>query len=214
MRRPLLLLLTCLPGVGLCHAQHYSPADILQWPERSFAAATRYQLDPLDGSPLLRADCSDRQASARYLEQQIDLRQTPVLRWSWTISQPFSGLNERSREGDDYPVRLYVVKDGGLLPWRTLAVNYVWSSSQPVGSHWPNAYTANAQMLAVSSGAPQGKVMLERNVREDFQRLHGQTLDQIDGLAIMTDCDNSGQSVSGWYGSIEWLPATSSSTGR
>ena len=82
MRRPLLLLLTCLPGVGLCHAQHYSPADILQWPERSFAAATRYQLDPLDGSPLLRADCSDRQASARYLEQQIDLRQTPVLRWS------------------------------------------------------------------------------------------------------------------------------------
>jgi len=57
-------------------------------------------------------------------------------------------------------------------------------------------------------------VPLERNVREDFQRLHGQTLDQIDGLAIMTDCDNSGQTVTGWYGTIEWLPATSGATGR
>jgi len=111
-------------------------------------------------------------------------------------------------------VWLYVVKDGGLLPWRTLAVNYVWSSAQPVGTHWPNAYTANAQMLAVSSGVPAGMTTLERNVREDFQRLHGQTLDQVDGVAIMTDCDNSGQSVTGWYGSIEWLPATSSSTDR
>ncbi|WVM91389.1 DUF3047 domain-containing protein [Halopseudomonas pachastrellae] len=106
-------------------AQSYSPADISQWSERRFSEPTSYRLEQRGDSALLRADCSNGQASARYLEQQIDLRKTPVLRWSWTISQPFSGLNERQREGDDYPVRLYVVKDGGLLPWRTLAVNYV-----------------------------------------------------------------------------------------
>ena len=209
-----LLLLSALLFAGTCAAQSYSPADISQWSERRFSEPTGYRLEQRGDGALLRADCSNGQASARYLEQQIDLRKTPVLRWSWTISQPFSGLNERQREGDDYPVRLYVVKDGGLLPWRTLAVNYVWSSAQPVGTHWPNAYTANAQMLAVSSGAPAGMTTLERNVREDFQRLHGQTLDQIDGLAIMTDCDNSGQTVTGWYGTIEWLPATSGATGR
>ena len=214
MHRHAFLLLPTLLFAGACAAQTYTPADISQWPERRFSEPTHYQLEQRGDGTLLRADCSNGQASARYLEQQIDLRKTPVLRWSWTISAPLTGLNERQRDGDDYPVRLYVVKDGGLLAWRTLAVNYVWSSSQPVGTHWPNAYTANAQMLAVSSGAPTGMTTLERNVKEDFQRLHGQTLDQIDGLAIMTDCDNSGQSVTGWYGTIEWLPATSGATGR
>lgn len=214
MIRPIVLV-TLLSSAAHA-APSYSPADISQWPERSFTEPTRYRLESKADQPLLRADCSNGQASARYLEQSVDLQKTPILRWSWTISKPFSQLDETSKQGDDYPVRLYVVKDGGLLPWRTLAVNYVWSSSQPIGSQWPNAYTSNAQMLAVSSGAPgdSALVQLERNVREDFQRLHGQTLDQIDGLAIMTDCDNSGQSVTGWYGSIEWLPATSSSTDR
>lgn len=210
------LLLTGLLITSVCSAQSYSPAGISQWPERTFTQPTRYQIEDRNGQTVLRADCRHGQASARYLQQPIDLRKTPLLRWSWTISQPFSQLDETSRQGDDYPVRLYVVKDGGLLPWRTLAVNYVWSSSQTAGKHWPNAYTGNAQMLAVSSGTPNGRalVQLERNVREDFQRLHGQTLDQIDGLAIMTDCDNSGQAVTGWYGSIEWLPATSVATDR
>ncbi|MEL0167158.1 MAG: DUF3047 domain-containing protein [Pseudomonadaceae bacterium] len=214
MIRPILLL--TLLSSAVYAAPGFSPADISQWPERTFTEPTRYQLDNRNGQTLLRADCANGQASARYLKQQIDLNATPILRWSWRISRPFQQLDETSKAGDDYPARLYVVKDGGLLPWRTLAVNYVWSSSQPIGSKWPNAYTTNAQMLAVSSGAPDGTalVTITRNVREDFQRLHGQTLDQIDGLAIMTDCDNSGQTVSGWYGSIEWLPATSSPTDR
>ncbi|GMQ52706.1 DUF3047 domain-containing protein [Halopseudomonas aestusnigri] len=216
MRQTLLLMLTGFLGSNICAAQRYDPADIVQWPERTFTQPTDYQLAERDGQTLLRADCGDGQASARYLEHPVDLRETPILRWSWSISQPFSQLDETRKQGDDYPVRLYVVRDGGLLPWRTLAVNYVWSSVQPTGSQWPNAYTANAQMLAVSSGAPDGTALvpLERNVREDFQRLHGQRLDQIDGLAIMTDCDNSGQTVTGWYGTIEWLPATSGATGR
>lgn len=180
---------------------------MLDWEHRDFAEPTDYRLAQYAGQALLEAQCRNA-ASALYLEKTIDLRKTPILEWSWAVENVFDSIDETQKSGDDYPVRLYVVKDGGLLAWRTRAVNYVWSSSQPVGAVWSNAYASQAQMLALRSGAPEpaAPVTERRNVREDFQRLHGVELDTIDGLAIMTDCDDSGQPVTGWYGDIRWLP--------
>lgn len=189
-------------------APAYSPGDILDWQVKRFAEPTQYTLD----GNKLQAECQGGEASALYLEQQIDLRETPILSWSWAVSGVYSKIDETGKAGDDYPVRIYVVKDGGLLPWRTLAVNYVWASSQPQRSHWPNPFTGNAQMLAVRSGTPAkpGELVSEqRNVREDFRQLHATELQHVDGIALMTDCDNAGQPVTGWYGTIEWLPVTS-----
>ncbi len=205
-----LLLSTCL-FTGLAHAMPaMTPADMLEWERRDFADPTEYRLGQYAGHTLLQAQCRNA-ASALYLEQSIDLRKTPVLEWSWAIENVFNGTDETRKSGDDYPVRLYVVKDGGLLAWRTKAVNYVWSSNQAVGEVWNNAYASQAQMLALRSGAPEQseqRVFTERrNVREDFKKLHGVELDTIDGLAIMTDCDDSSQPVTGWYGDVNWLPA-------
>lgn len=191
---------------ALADTASINPADILAWDSRDFAGPSQYRLDQRGNQTLLRAQCSNG-ASALYLEQVVDLRQTPILKWSWAVENTFEGIDETSKGGDDYPVRLYVVKDGGLLPWRTKALNYVWSSAQPVGADWPNAYTANAHMLALRSGPPPtpGKLVDEkRNVREDFQTYHGMDPGSIDGIAIMTDCDNSHQPVTGWYGNISW----------
>lgn len=201
----MLLALLAAPAV-MAGAPELTPADMLKWDSRDFAGPTQYSLEQRDNQTLLRAQCSNG-ASALYLEQTIDLEQTPILQWSWAIDHTFQGLDETGKAGDDYPVRLYVVKDGGLLPWRTKALNYVWSSAQPTGADWPNAYTANAHMLALRSGPPPtpGKLVSEqRNVREDFQTYHGMDPGSIDGIAIMTDCDNSQQPVTGWYGSIRW----------
>ncbi len=209
------LLLGALLAGPVWAERSYSPDEILTWQQRSFAGLTDYRLVADQLPPRLHARC-DNSASALYLRQRIDLEQTPILEWSWAVDQVFAGTNERSKAGDDYPVRLYVVIDGGLRPWRTRAVNYVWSSHQPIGSHWPNAFTRQAMMLALRSGPasqPGELVSEQRNVREDFLALHGQAPRHIDGLAIMTDCDNSGQPTQGWYGTIRWR-ATSSSTPR
>lgn len=194
---------------SLAQAAEITPAQILEWQSRDFASPTLYSLASRHDQTVVRAQCLNG-ASALYLQQEVDLRQTPVLGWSWAVDNTFADIDETSKAGDDYAVRLYVVKDGGLLPWRTRALNYVWSSAQPAGSDWPNAYTANAHMLALRSGSPAsaGELVSERrNVREDFQTYHGISLDSIDGIAIMTDCDNSQQPVTGWYGSISWHPA-------
>jgi hypothetical protein len=186
----------------------FSPRDIAGWETKQFKGPVEYRIVRQDGREALHAFCTGRGASARYLRREINLRETPILEWSWRIQGTFSGRDERTKAGDDYPVRVYAVVDGGLLPWRTQAVNYVWASAQPAGSVWPNAYASQAKMLALQSGpACAGEWITERrDLVSDFQRLHGASHPVIHGLAIMTDCDDIGQPMEGWYGEIRLRP--------
>jgi len=95
-----------------------------------------------------------------------------------------------------------VVAKGGLAFWKTRALSYVWASHEPVGSMWPNAFTANAHMIAVQSGPGRVNqlVMEKRNIREDWKLAFGEDIEELDALAIMTDTDNSGQRARAWYG--------------
>lgn len=181
----------------------FSSGDLSGWKEKSFAGETRYTRVEKDGRRVLQAQ-SQGTASGLYREIRVDLKRTPYLNWSWRIANVLEGVNERSKSGDDYPARVYVVLSGGILFWKTRSLNYVWSSNQPIGSHWPNAYTDHVQMMAVESGkAKIGQWIAEkRNLRADFQNLFGDDIDHIDAIAIMTDTDNSGQAATAWYGDI------------
>lgn len=201
------LLLTAL-GAGPAAATIFTPAEIVTWSERSFQGHTRYRLVEVDGEAAVHARCQ-RSASALYLERRIDLRETPILEWRWRVRDTYGEeVDETTRGGDDYPARIYAVRSGGLLVWRTRAVNYVWASGQPLGARWPNAYARQAGMIAVDAGeAEAGRwVTRRRNLRDDFEKLHGERPEFVDGLALMTDCDDLGAEMEAWYGAIRLLP--------
>ena len=181
----------------------FSRGDLSDWKERSFDGHTEYRLFRNNAHTSLRAH-SKGAASGRFKEVRIDLEETPVLHWSWKVDNLLQGVNEQSKPGDDYPARVYVVFSGGLFFWNTRAINYVWSSNQPVGTTWSNAFTGNAKMVAVESGEERlGQwVNEQRNVAEDYRRLFGGEPGTVDAVAIMTDTDNSGQSAIAWYGDI------------
>jgi hypothetical protein len=198
----LITVLAALPARAAITVGAFSEGELDGWQEKSFQGNTSYRLTARDGRTVLHAQC-DNSASVLYLERKIDLRKTPVMRWSWRVDRTLTGLDETRKSGDDYPARVYVVVDGGLFAWRTIAVNYVWASSQPAGASWPNAFVSNAMMLALRSADEVGQWHSEaRDVRRDFQRLHGRDVTRIDGVAIMTDCDNSGGHAEAWYGDI------------
>jgi len=182
---------------------NFSQGQLTQWEEKSFAGHTQYALVERDRRRVLKAH-SDKAASGLFKKVEIDLTKTPYLNWSWRIDNLIEGNNEHEKAGDDYPARLYIVISGGLLFWNTRALNYVWSSHQPVESHWPNAFTDNAQMVAVRSGSGElGKWLTEkRNVREDLKRLFGEEITRIDAIAIMSDSDNTCQSTRAYFGDI------------
>lgn len=174
------------------------------WEQKSFKGETHYQLQPLDGVTVLKADSHDA-ASGLFKEQRVDLEQTPFLNWSWRIANRLTGLNEQSKAGDDTAARIYVLVKGGLAFWQTKAINYVWASNTAKDTIWPNAFAGDhAMMLAVRG--PEAPLNVwqneKRNVRADLKKLFGEDIRIIDAVALMTDTDNSHRQVSVFYGDI------------
>lgn len=187
----------------------FSPAQIIEWRPHVFKGTTHYELTDMNDTEAVHARCEEATASGLYLRESIDLRKTPIMEWNWRVDETFTDIDETSRAGDDYPARLYVVDERRVMRWRTRALNYVWASQMAEGSDWPNAYLAQNHMIAVRSGPPEesGQWFTQRrNVREDFMRYHGRVVDRIDAVAIMTDCDDTGQRAQAWYGTIRFLP--------
>lgn len=181
----------------------FSAGDLKDWQTKSFKGETRYAVDEKSGRRALFA-VSQGAASGLYREIRVDLNKTPWLNWSWRVDQVLEGIDERSKTGDDYPARVYMVVSGGAAFWKTRSLVYVWSSHQPIGATWNNAFTSNARVMALRSGLDDtGRWVSEkRNIRADFQQLFGEEIDAIDAVALMTDTDNSGQNAAAWYGDI------------
>lgn len=193
---------------GSVSAGTFSPAEIPLWQEKSFKGHTDYQFISEGADLALKAHCNGS-ASALYRRMPVDLTKTPIMRWSWKIDGIHAGLDDISKDGDDYAARVYVVYKG-TLPWDVSALNYVWANTQPAGVFWPNAYTKRAIMIAQESGMQEDEeIWIDevRDVRQDFKRYFGLDVTRIDGVAVMTDCDNGGGTTSGYYRNIRFTPS-------
>jgi len=181
----------------------FSAGDLTGWKVREFKGRARYEIedDPEGGEGSVLAASSRGAASALYHEREIDLGATPILSWRWRVESPLPIADERRKGGDDFAARVYVVSEGRGLLGLPLGITYVWANA-PVGEAWPNPFTARAVMVVVDSGPGGGWRCHERNVREDFRRYHGKNVETLDGVAIMTDTDNSGTEGRAWYGDL------------
>jgi len=186
----------------------FGPADIIGWEPHSFVGATDYRLVETDGRLAVQTTCTEGTASGLFYRGDIDLAETPIVEWEWRVDETLTGIDETTRSGDDYPARLYLVDEAPVLRWRTRALNYVWSSTAERGQDWPNAFASQARMIAVATAedAGSGWRTERRNVLEDFRRFHDREPARINAVAVMTDCDNTGQETRAWYGNIRFLP--------
>ena len=73
------------------------------------------------------------------------------------------------------------------------AINYVFSSNNEIGFNSPSPYTKKSidYVLSTTKDSLNEWITVRSNVKEDFKRFHNLNVDQIDGLAIMADTDNS-----------------------
>jgi len=180
-----------------------SPADLGSWQEQAFVGHTLYQAEEGGQGPALRA-MADASASALCRTVQFDLRTLPIARWKWRLDRPPPRTDERGRAGDDQGLRVSFLHRGGTTPDSILAIQYVWSQTEPKGSAWANAFVPNAHEVAARSGpALPGEWEAERrDLRADFRTAFGQDIDRIDAVCVMTDGDQTGALVEGWYGDI------------
>jgi Protein of unknown function (DUF3047) len=184
---------------------NFSGADLEGWNPERFSGETIYRLTLADSGRTVLCAESRGTASGLVREVSVDLRKTPYLNWSWQVEGAFLEHDEKTRAGDDYPARVYVVVNDGLFFWQTIALNYVWAGRAPSGSLWISPYISdNVKLLAVESGnGRRGRWQHEkRNVMEDLKSAFGRSITRIDAVAIMTDTDNTGAHGKACYGDI------------
>lgn len=148
---------------------------------------------------------SEDSASIFMKKISVDLKKYPYLNWSWSIENRLDIKNEKIKSGDDYAARIYIIVDGGMLPWRTRAVNYVWANEASKGEIWQNAF-AGKKSIMMALRSKQDKISTwyteKRNVYEDLKKLFGAEFHFINAIALMTDTDNSHGHAKSYYGDI------------
>lgn len=179
-----------------------------EWQEKSFQGRTEYRVVQDETGRVLEAR-SQGSASALILKQSIDLKSFPVLSWRWKIENILPRGDARTKAGDDYAARIYVVFPHWFFP-KTRTINYIWANRLPVGAVIPNPFTSNAMMVAVQSGEEKvGEWVQEsRDVLADYRRIFGEDPPLAGAIAIMTDTDNTGSSAVAWYDDIRLREAT------
>ncbi|MEX1081770.1 MAG: DUF3047 domain-containing protein [Halofilum sp. (in: g-proteobacteria)] len=201
----LLLPLLLVSAAALADERTFEPRAIAAWESHSFTGNTDYAYAEAVGQPAVHARCTQDTSSGLFLRETIELTKTPVIEWSWRVDDIYEDVDETVKAGDDYPARIYVVDEHPIFPWRTRALSYVWSSTMEEGEDWTNAYADQVHMIAVDAGEDGLGTWhsYRRNLREDFQRYHDRDLEQVDAIAIMSDCDDAGQTSEAWFGTIQ-----------
>lgn len=206
-----LLLVVFLLSVPVCSLGQqrvdigsFSPGSLEEWEEKEFAGHSRYRLVEDKSRGWVLKALSEGTASGLVREMQVDLRATPYLNWSWKVEKLPTGGDERTKAGDDYAARVYVIFAVGPWFWDTRALNYVWSAQQPQGATWPNAFTDKACMYAVRSGGDAvGRWVEEKHhVEDDIFKCFGIRPESVEAIAVMTDSDNGGGSAIAYYDDI------------
>jgi len=104
-----------------------------------------------------------------------------------------SGIKENTKKGHDFAARVFVIKKTGATPLSNRAINYVFSSNNEVGANFSSPYTKKSidNVLASTKNNLNEWVTVKANVKADFKRLHDLDVNELDGIAIMSDTDNS-----------------------
>jgi hypothetical protein len=170
---------------------------------RGADAKTHYSLGNNENGKFLRAEANNS-ASGLGKEIKINLIETPFLNITWKIEKDLPGIDEGSKKGHDYAARVFVVKKTGATPLSNRAMNYVFSSNNDVNTYHPSPFTKKSidYVLSTTKENLNEWVTVKVNVRDHFKKFHNLDLDEINGVAIMSDTDNSKLSSIAYYQNI------------
>jgi hypothetical protein len=186
---------------------------------------TQYQLISKDDKTVLHAR-AEGASSALMHQVSIDPAKQPWLQWQWTIASLVKAADNTQRATEDSPVRIILGFDGDKdslpfadqvlfetakiltghdFPYATLM--YIWENHAPVGTVIRSPHSSRIRMMVAESGADGIGVWraFTRNIVEDYEKAYGEKPGKLLGIGVLTDTDNTGETVEAWYGDIRLL---------
>ncbi len=170
---------------------------------RGADAKTLYSIGNNENGSYLKA-VAENAASGVGKEIKINLDKTPFINITWKIEKDLKGIKENTKKGHDFAARVFVIKKTGATPLSNRAINYVFSSNSNVGDTWPSPYTKKSidSVLASTKSNLNEWVTVRANVKEDFKKFHDLDVEELSGIAIMADTDNSKLTAVSYYQNI------------
>ena len=170
---------------------------------RGAKGETKYSLGSNENGQFLRAEAKGT-ASGLGQKVKIDLNKTPFINITWKIEKDLKGIDEKTKKGHDFAARVFVVKKTGLTPLSNKAVNYVFSSNNSVNEFWRSPYTKSSvdYVLSTTKDNINEWVTVKANVKEHFKKLHDLDVEELSGVAIMTDTDQTKIKAISYYQNI------------
>ena len=170
---------------------------------RGADAKTKYSVGNNENGKFLRAE-AENSASGLGKKIKINLNETPFLNITWKVEKDLPGIDESTKKGHDYAARVFVVKKTGVTPLSNRAMNYVFSSNNEIDAFYPSPFTKKSidYILSTTKENFNEWVTVKVNVKKHFKKFHNLDLDEINGLAIMSDTDNSKLKAISYYQNI------------
>jgi len=184
--------------------EDFSQLSLEDWKRKNRTGSTSYEvIEGAEGNAYLKAE-SDQSASYLIKKVQYDPKKYPYLSWKWRVDELAQNANMKRLSGSDAPARVYVAFSRGFGMWNARLVNYVWASSMDVGASFSSFFSPNSRIVVLQSGSEKkGKwIFEERNVLEDYKKLFGKEAPKVEGIAIMTDSDNTKSKAVAFYDDI------------
>ena len=168
-----------------------------EWESRGFPfiAKTLYEASMVSGEVVVTG-VSDN--AARAIARRIGVFDPDKIKlsWSWRVRSQLDGrVDERTRAGDDFAARVFVIFETAAIPTRTRAINYVWSAREPVGDVFSSPYTDQVAYIVLQNADVNEDPMAwraeSRDVLNDYREFFGESPSVVTAVAIMVDTDNT-----------------------
>lgn len=182
-----------------------------------------YSIQQDGAGHVLKAE-SNASASGIIYQKEFNVYEYPKVRWRWKVSNVYAKGDEKTKAGDDYPIRIYIIfkydpetasfgqrlKYGlaktiyGAYPPHS-SLNYIWANKKHAERFITNAYVDEAIMVLIEAGAEKVNRWIEEeiNILDDYKKAFGTKPPAIASLAIMNDSDNTGESSESFVDYIE-----------
>ena len=175
------------------------------WIERKLPVKpTKYEVAEEDSNKVLMAT-SIQGSSALWRMVSVKPEKFGKISWRWKIQSNYSDKKkEKTKMGDDYVARLYVIFEPHLVSWKTRSLCYVWAAKEPVGSMYKSPYASTSGIIVLQSGKENKKKWMqeERDFVADYHKVFGKNPQMVTGVAIMVDSDNTNQEAMTWFDDI------------
>ena len=141
---------------------------------------------------------------SRDIKGKVNLKETPILEWSWRVTVLPKGADSCKKALDDQAAQIFV--DWPRFPEavRSRIIGYVWDSTAPAGTICKSGKASTVTYIVLRSGSSElGKWITERrNVVEDFRKIYGEAPDKPNVLSLGIDSDDTRSSAESFIGPL------------